>query len=34
VQIVARPYEDEVVLAIAAVLDRAFGYRHPPLARE
>jgi amidase len=34
VQIVARPYEDEVALAVAAVLDRAFGYRHPPLARE
>jgi amidase len=33
VQIVARPYEDEVALAVAAVLDRAFGYRHPPLAR-
>jgi Asp-tRNA(Asn)/Glu-tRNA(Gln) amidotransferase A subunit family amidase len=34
VQIVARPYEDEVALAVAAVLDKAFGYRHPPLARE
>ena len=33
VQIVARPYEDEVALAVAAVLDRAFGYRHPPLAQ-
>jgi len=33
VQIVARPYEDDVALAVAAVLDRAFGYRHPPLAR-
>jgi amidase len=31
VQIVARPYEDEVALAVAAVLDEAFGYRHPPL---
>jgi Asp-tRNA(Asn)/Glu-tRNA(Gln) amidotransferase A subunit family amidase len=32
VQIVARPYEDEVALAIAAVLDQAFGYQPPPLA--
>ncbi len=31
VQIVARPYEDEVALAVAGVLDRAFGYRHPPM---
>ena len=34
VQIVARPYEDETALAVAAVLDRAFGYKHPPMARE
>jgi amidase len=33
VQIVARPYEDEVALAVASVLDKAFGYRQPPLAR-
>jgi len=33
VQIAARPYEDEVALAVAGVLDRAFGYRVPPLAR-
>ncbi len=33
VQIVARPYEDEVALAVAGVLDKAFGYRVPPLAR-
>lgn len=32
VQVVARPYEDEVALGVAAVLDRAFGYRHPPMA--
>jgi amidase len=32
VQLVARPWEDEVALAAAGVLDRAFGYRHPPLA--
>jgi len=33
VQVVARPYEDEVALAVAGVLDKAFGYRPPPLAR-
>jgi Asp-tRNA(Asn)/Glu-tRNA(Gln) amidotransferase A subunit family amidase len=33
VQVVARPYEDEVVLAVAGVLDEAFGYRMPPMAR-
>ncbi len=32
VQIVARPYLDEVALAIASVVDAAFGYRVPPLA--
>jgi amidase len=32
VQIVARPYEDETVLGIAAVVDAAFGYRPPPIA--
>jgi Asp-tRNA(Asn)/Glu-tRNA(Gln) amidotransferase A subunit family amidase len=32
VQIVARPYEDEVALGIAAVIDAAFGYQPPPLA--
>jgi amidase len=33
VQIVARPFEDEKVLAIASVVDAAFGYRAPPMAR-
>ena len=33
VQIVARPYFDEIALAIASVVDAAFGYRVPPLAR-
>jgi amidase len=33
VQIAGRPFEDERVLAIAAVLDREFGYRVPPVAR-
>jgi Asp-tRNA(Asn)/Glu-tRNA(Gln) amidotransferase A subunit family amidase len=32
VQIAARPYEDEVVLAVAGILDGAFGYKPPPLA--
>jgi len=32
VQIVARPFEDEVALGVAAVVDAAFGYRPPPLA--
>ncbi len=32
VQIVAHPYEDETALAVAAVVDAAFGYRPPPLA--
>ncbi|MFP5204270.1 MAG: amidase [Acidobacteriota bacterium] len=32
VQIAARPFEDESVLGVAAVLDAAFGYHPPPLA--
>ena len=32
VQIVARPYEDEIALAVASILDKAFGYRPPPMA--
>ena len=32
VQIVARPFEDETALGIAAVVDAAFGYRPPPFA--
>ena len=32
VQIAARPFEDELVLGIAGIVDRAFGYRPPPLA--
>jgi amidase len=32
VQIVARPFEDETVLGIAAVVDAAFGYRPPAMA--
>jgi amidase len=34
VQIAARPYEDEIVLGVAAVIDAAFGYRPPPIALE
>ncbi|MGA3262975.1 MAG: amidase [Terracidiphilus sp.] len=33
VQIVARPFQDEVALGIAAIVDAAFGYRPPPMAR-
>lgn len=33
VQVAGRPYEDELVLAVAGCLDRAFGYRPPPMMR-
>lgn len=33
VQIVARPFEDEVALGVAAHLDAAFGYSPPPIVR-
>jgi amidase len=33
VQIIARPYEDEIALGVAGIVDAAFGYRTPPLAR-
>jgi amidase len=33
VQIVARPFEDEIALGVAAQVDAAFGYRPPPMAR-
>jgi amidase len=33
VQIAARPFEDEIALGIASVVDAAFGYRVPPIAR-
>lgn len=32
VQVVARPFEDEVAMAVAMVMDRVFGYRKPPMA--
>ena len=33
VQIAARPFQDETALAVAAVVDAAFGFRPPPMAR-
>jgi amidase len=33
VQVVARPFEDEMALAVAAVVDAAFGFRPPPMAQ-
>jgi Asp-tRNA(Asn)/Glu-tRNA(Gln) amidotransferase A subunit family amidase len=33
VQIVARPFEDETALGVAAVVDAAFGFRPPPMVR-
>lgn len=32
VQIACRPFEDELALSIAGVVDREFGYRPPPLS--
>jgi amidase len=32
VQIAGRPFEDEAVLAVAAAVEREFGYQAPPLA--
>lgn len=32
IQIAGRPFADELVLAVAAALEREFGYRPPPLA--
>jgi amidase len=33
VQIVARPFHDETALGIASIVDAAFGYHPPPLAK-
>jgi amidase len=33
VQVVARPFQDETALAVAACIDAAFGYRPPPIAQ-
>jgi amidase len=32
VQVVARPFRDELALGIASIVDKAFGYKPPPLA--
>jgi Asp-tRNA(Asn)/Glu-tRNA(Gln) amidotransferase A subunit family amidase len=32
VQVAGRPFQDESVLGVAAAIERAFGYRPPPLA--
>jgi amidase len=32
VQFVARPFQDETALGVAAIVDAAFGYRPPPIA--
>jgi amidase len=32
VQIIARPFQDETALGVAAIVDAAFGYRPPPIA--
>jgi Asp-tRNA(Asn)/Glu-tRNA(Gln) amidotransferase A subunit family amidase len=32
VQVVGRPFEEETVLAVAAILDAAFGFRPPPVS--
>lgn len=32
VQIAARPFEDEIALGVAAIVDEVFGYRPPPMA--
>jgi amidase len=33
VQIAARPFEDEIALGVASIVDGAFGYRTPAMAR-
>jgi amidase len=33
VQVVARPFNDETALGVAAIVDAAFGYRPPPIAQ-
>lgn len=32
VQVAGKPFEDELVLAVARVLDREFGYKRPPIS--
>jgi amidase len=33
VQIAARPFQDEIALGIAAIIDSAFGFHAPPMAK-
>jgi Asp-tRNA(Asn)/Glu-tRNA(Gln) amidotransferase A subunit family amidase len=33
VQVVARPFEDEIALGVASIIDAAFGYRPPPMTQ-
>lgn len=33
IQIAGRPYQDEIVLGIAAAVEHDFGYQPPPMAR-
>ncbi len=33
VQIIARPFQDETALGVAAIVDGAFGYKPPPIVR-
>jgi amidase len=33
VQIVAHPFQDEIALGVASVIDAAFGYKPPPMAK-
>jgi amidase len=32
VQLAGRPFEDEIVLKVASVIDRTFGYVPPPIS--
>jgi Asp-tRNA(Asn)/Glu-tRNA(Gln) amidotransferase A subunit family amidase len=34
VQVAGRPWEDELVLAVAKLIDREFGYAPPPMLRQ
>ncbi len=34
VQVAARPFEDEVALGVAAIIDAAFGYRPPAMTKD
>jgi len=32
VQVIGRPYEEEIVLEVAAVIEEAFGFKSPPMS--